>query len=145
MHPGRTVYNSSAEIAAAAEPRTPETDGEVIASAAGWAAEKAGAQAILAATMTGGTAYAVARNRPAVPVVAISPNPQSARQMALVWGVHPIEVESDRSFEELSVTAAEVARRRLEVPDGGRIVLIAGIPSGVRGGTNTMKMIKVGK
>lgn len=135
---------AGSEIAAAAEPRVPETDAEVIAASAAWAAEKAGAEAILAATMTGGTAYGVARNRPQVPVVAISPNAQSACQMALVWGVHPILVDKDRSFEELSETAAEVARARLDISEGGRIVLIAGIPSGIRGGTNTMKLIKVG-
>ncbi len=131
------------EIDAAADPASPESDAEVIAASAAWSAEEAGAEAILASTMTGGTAYGVARHRPAVPIIAISPNAQSAQQMALVWGLVPVLVERDHSFEELSARAAEVARSQLDVSAGGRIVLIAGMPSGVKGGTNTMKLIKV--
>ncbi|NNU16001.1 pyruvate kinase [Parvularcula sp. ZS-1/3] len=132
------------EIAAAADPRPPSTDAEVIAASGAWAADKAGADAILAATMSGGTAYAVARNRPGVPVVAITPNARSARQLALIWGVYPVKVAEDKSFEELSDKAAEVARERLQLSDDGRIVLIAGVPKGIKGGTNTLKLIKVG-
>ncbi|MEM9837963.1 MAG: pyruvate kinase [Pseudomonadota bacterium] len=135
---------SAAEIAAAAERITPESDAEVVAASAAWAAEKAGTSGILAATLSGGTAYAVARNRPAVPVVAITANPVSARQLALVWGVYPVSVEHDASFEELSQNAARVAREQLDVSDDDRIILIAGQPSGVKGGTNTMKLIRVG-
>ncbi|NRA30927.1 MAG: pyruvate kinase [Parvularculaceae bacterium] len=135
---------AATEIAAAAEKSEPGTDAEVIAASAAWAAEQAGAAAILAATLSGGTAYAVARNRPSMPVLAITPNPVSARQLALTWGVHPIPVEKDSSFEDLAKNAARVAQDKLDVADDARIVLIAGQPSGVRGGTNTMKLIKVG-
>ncbi|GGY45236.1 pyruvate kinase [Parvularcula lutaonensis] len=136
---------AQAEIKAAAETRAPESDSEVIAAAAAWAAEKSGAGAIIAATLSGGTAYAVARNRPPVPILSITSNAQSARQMALAWGVKPVLTDRDESFEELSAKAASVAREQLDISDEGRVVLIAGIPSGVKGGTNTMKLIKLGK
>lgn len=136
---------SWAEIAAAADQKTPETDAEVIAASAAWAAGKAGADAIVAATSSGGTAFAVARNRPFVPVLAITPEPVSAQQLALAWGIEPVLIGEDASFEELSATAEAVARQRLGIPENGRVVLIAGIPSGIKGGTNTMKIIKVGR
>lgn len=135
---------AAAEIAAAAEHAAPHSDAEVVASAAAWSAQACGARAILAATSSGGTAYAVARNRPSVPLLAISSNRVTARQLALVWGVTPIPAEEEASFEELARNAARVAAAKLDIGSDGRIILIAGQPSGVRGGTNTMKLIKVG-
>jgi pyruvate kinase len=131
------------EIGMAAAASEPRTGAEIIAAAAAWSAEKAGVNAILAATLSGGTAYAVARRRPGVPVLAITPDAMSARQLALAWGVKPVLVEKDETFEQLSKHAANVARAELDLSKGGRVVLIAGIPSGVRGGTNTMKLIEV--
>jgi pyruvate kinase len=131
------------EIGFAAENSEPKTGAEIIAAAAAWSAEKARVSAILAATLSGGTAYAVARRRPAVPVLAITPNALSARQLALTWGIKPVLVEKDETFEKLSKQAANVARAELDLTEGGRVLLIAGIPSGVKGGTNTMRLIEV--
>jgi pyruvate kinase len=134
---------AASEISLAAQSTEPRTGAEIIAAAAAWSAEKAGVSGILAATLSGGTAYAVARRRPGVPVLAITPNEISARQLALVWGVKPVLTQKDETFEKLSKQAAEVARRELSLAEGGQVVLIAGIPSGVKGGTNTMKLIVV--
>ncbi|MCQ8185840.1 pyruvate kinase [Parvularcula maris] len=131
------------EIGFAAQTTDPKSGAEIIAAAAAWSAEKAGVSAILAATLSGGTAYAVARRRPAVPVLAITPNALSARQLALAWGIKPVLVQKDETFEELSKQAADVARTECELTEGGCVLLIAGIPSGVKGGTNTMRLIEV--
>ncbi|MEM1380193.1 MAG: pyruvate kinase [Pseudomonadota bacterium] len=135
---------SARDIAAAADLDSPQSDAEVVAFSAAWAAGESGAEAILASTLSGGTAYAVSRFRPSSPVLAITPNETTSRQLALVWGVKPILVDHDSNFEELSSSAAEVAQRELDIDEGARIVLIAGQPSGISGGTNTMKLIRVG-
>jgi len=136
---------SATEIAAAADIGEPGTDAEVVCASAAWAADRAQCRAIIAATQSGGTANAVARNRPSVPIVAVTPNEQSARQMALSWGVKELHIACDETFESLSRDATAAVKENMGLGDDDRILLVAGIPSGVKGGTNTMKIIRVGK
>jgi pyruvate kinase len=136
--------SAPAEIAAAADKVIPSSDAEVIALAAAQVAGQARCRAIVAATQSGGTAGFVARNRPGVQILGITPNPQSARQMALLWGVEPMLIDRDESFEELASHAEQIARERMDLGEGARVILVAGLPSGVKGGTNTLKIVKVG-
>jgi pyruvate kinase len=136
---------AAAEIAAAADKVSPSSDAEVIALAAAQVAGQARSCAIVAATQSGGTAGFVARNRPHVPILGITPNPQSARQMALLWGVEPVLIDKDESFEDLCDRAARIAGEHMDLSEGDRVILVAGLPSGVKGGTNTLKIVKVGE
>jgi pyruvate kinase len=128
---------------AAGEPQ-PETPASAVAISAAFAARTVHCEAIVASTNTGGTAYAIAKLRPHVPILALTPERKTARQAALAWGVTPVLTEQQPDFENMSRTAVEVAKKTLALGDDCRIVLLAGIPMGRTGGTNTLKLIRIG-
>jgi len=95
-------------------------------------------------THSGFTARLVSRYRPLVPIVAFSPEAETRRRMALIWGVLPKNIKDTHSIENL----AEVAEKRLLeeklVRRGDVIGIVAGTPMGVRGTTNFMKFHIIG-
>jgi pyruvate kinase len=128
-----------------AEPQSelvPATAG-AISRAACALAEDVGAVAILATTSSGGTARLVARLRPARPVVGLTARPAVRRQLTLSWGVIPATTEvfagTDAAFE---VAAAWSLEQGLAQP-GDRIVVTAGLPINVPGGTDLVRVIEV--
>ena len=120
------------------------TPAAAVAMSAASTADSAHCAAVVASTNTGGTAYAIAKLRPAVPIIVLTPNERTARQAALVWGTTPVLVPEQPDFEALSAKAAEAARDALSLGEDDRVVLLAGIPTGVTGGTNTLKLIRIG-
>jgi pyruvate kinase len=157
-HPEAAVAIMSRIIRAAAEDPTyfeeiealtePDMEGHsnaaAIATAASFAAEVTEAKAIVASTNTGGTAYAIARLRPETPILAFSPEAKTVRQTALTWGVTPFQGEAVEDFETLTRAAARAAKTTYGLSDDDQIVLLAGIPTGRTGGTNTLKIIRIG-
>ncbi|RMF86091.1 MAG: pyruvate kinase, partial [Nitrospirae bacterium] len=105
-------------------------------------ARDVGAAAIVASTTSGATARAVARFRPPVPVVALTPSEAVARQLAVSWGVEAAVVEGLRSAEEM-FAAAERHLLRQGVEKGQRAVVTAGLPPGVPGGTNLVHVLEL--
>jgi pyruvate kinase len=95
-------------------------------------------------THSGFTARLVSRYRPLVPIVAFSPEVDTRRRMALVWGVCPRNIKNIRHIDGL----AEVAEKRLLeeklVRKGDVVGIVAGMPMGIRGTTNFMKFHVVG-
>jgi pyruvate kinase len=95
-------------------------------------------------THSGFTARLVSRYRPLVPIVAFSPEADTRRRMALIWGVCPRHIPNVRKIDGL----AEVAEKRLLeeklVRKGDVIGVVAGMPMGVRGTTNFMKFHVIG-
>jgi pyruvate kinase len=95
-------------------------------------------------THSGFTARLVSRYRPLVPIVAFSPEADTRRRMALVWGVYPRNIPDVRKIDGL----AEVAEKRLLeeklVRKGDVIGIVAGMPMGIRGTTNFMKFHVIG-
>lgn len=95
-------------------------------------------------THSGFTARLVSRYRPLVPIVAFTPEAETRRRMALIWGVLPKEIKDTHSIENL----ADVAEKRLLeerlVRKGDVIGIVAGTPMGVRGTTNFMKLHVIG-
>ncbi|MGE3143594.1 MAG: pyruvate kinase [Hyphomonadaceae bacterium] len=99
--------------------------------------------AIVAYTATGSTALRVARERPTSALIAMTPQINTARRLALAWGVRSLVTEDATQLEEM-VDAAVAAVRRLEVAaSGDRIVVIAGIPPGRAGKTNTLRIVRL--
>ncbi|MEQ1709036.1 MAG: pyruvate kinase [Terricaulis sp.] len=99
--------------------------------------------AVVAYTATGSTALRVARERPRCGVVGLTPVTETARRLTLVWGVRSV-VSPDVSNVEEMVASAEDAVRRLGVVEiGDRVVVIAGIPFGRAGKTNTIRIFRV--
>ncbi|MEA3466026.1 MAG: pyruvate kinase [Thermodesulfobacteriota bacterium] len=101
------------------------------------------AAAIVAYTQSGFTAACVSHFRPECPVIALTPNVQTYRQMNLLWGVTPVLIEPCSDIDALFVFAGnEVMQRKLAVV-GDRIIVTAGTPLWQPGSTNLLKMIEL--
>ncbi len=106
-------------------------------------AAQVGAKAILTATMSGATARMVARHRPAVPIIAATPNERTLMRLAMVWGVEPVLVDRFATTDEMVAVMVDAARRAGFVHQGERVVLTAGVPFGGKGRTNMVQVYVV--
>lgn len=106
-------------------------------------AEEVGAWAIVSATMSGSTARMIARHRPSTPIVAVSPNPETQRRLALVWGVESLPVPEFVDTESMIEVTLEALRPR-GLSDRDTIVITAGVPFGSSGATNLIQ-VRTGK
>jgi pyruvate kinase len=111
-----------------------------IASAASQVVHTIGARAIVAFTASGSTALRVARERPDSPVIGLTPMIDTARRMAVVWGVHAVVVPEIHSMGEAVTRAARVALTEGFANHGEEIVVIAGVPFGQAGTTNALRV-----
>jgi pyruvate kinase len=115
-----------------------------ISHAACTTAYEVGASAIIAVTQTGNTARMISKFRPSMPIIGCSPDEKVMRQMNMSWGVIPVLVSksehSDALFEHTVVRAAEEGLIR----DGDMAVITGGVPLGVSGTTNMLKVHLVG-
>lgn len=100
--------------------------------------------AIVAFTQSGHTARMISRFRPACPIIAITPVEKVRRQLALSWGVIPLRVDDVFTADDLFEIGERKAFESGYVQKGDLIVITAGVPIGVSGTTNTMKVNMVG-
>ncbi len=112
-----------------------------IVSAAREIAVSTDIKAICCFTQSGTTALLAARERPQVPILALTPLVRTARRLCLSWGIscHLIQGEVDR-FKQAVVSAARAARASGLADDSDQIVLIAGVPFNVPGTTNILRV-----
>lgn len=103
------------------------------------------ASAILTATASGHTARMVSRFRPKSPIIAASNSMRTVRQMALVWGVYPVFSVSADSTDAVIDEAINSAMEEGYINSGELIVITAGVPVGVAGSTNLLKVHIVGE
>jgi pyruvate kinase len=102
------------------------------------------ASAIITVTQSGHTARMIARFRPACPIIATTVNPRVQRQMNLSWGVLPYLVKVASTTDELFDMGIEKALESGLVKNGDLAVITAGVPTGISGTTNTLKVHIVG-
>ncbi|GLV48151.1 pyruvate kinase [Thermus sp. LT1-2-5] len=121
---------------------TPTTQ-DAIAQAADDIVEAVGARAIVVFTATGGSARRVARTRPQVPILALTPNPEVKRQLALVWGVLPHLAPDPQDTDDMVRIALREVKALGLAQVGERVVIAAGVPFGVRGTTNLIRVERV--
>jgi pyruvate kinase len=112
---------------------------EAVAGAACELAEHIGAAAIIAWTASGTTARLVAKHRPRRPILALSPRADTARRLALVWGVLPLVAEGGTDTDAMLAKAPSIAMAHGILRPGDKVVITAGIPMGVSGSTNVIK------
>ncbi|HUI46318.1 MAG TPA: pyruvate kinase [Nitrospirota bacterium] len=130
-------------------PRQPNSDlsgtDESVAHAACRAAEEQKARAIVTFTQSGSTALLVSKHRPPVDIIAPTPFDMVARKISLYWGVTPMILKTKRTTDNMiaSVERAMLYRRLVNLRD--LIVITAGVPIGVAGSTNMMKIHRVGE
>ncbi|HEC34371.1 MAG TPA: pyruvate kinase [Chloroflexi bacterium] len=134
---GRFLYGAERSIS--------PTVTEAISQATVEIAAEVGAKAILTATMSGTTARMVARHRPAVPIVAVTPNRCTLMRLTMVWGVTPVLVPRFATTDEMLLLMVQAAHRRGFVQKGDLVILTAGIPFGGEGCTNMLKVHVVGE
>jgi pyruvate kinase len=105
-----------------------------------WSAARTGVStAIVSATFSGATARAVARNLPAQPIVAVSPNQRVVNQLALCWGVSPLLGRHPDSFEEVLREANDLVLANGFGRPGEVVVVTAGLQTNQPGKTNLIK------
>ena len=95
-------------------------------------------------THSGFTARLVSRYRPLVPIVAFSPEAETRRRMALIWGVHPRSIPNVHKVDGLAAVAEKRLLEEKLVRNGDVIGIVAGTPMGIRGTTNFMKFHVIG-
>ena len=123
--------------------RLEATTADALAGSARQIASTISATAMVCYTSSGATARRIARERPHVPLLAMSPSPVTARRMGLLWGVHPVHSRDVSSFEEMVEKGKRMALRHNMAKGGDRIVLMAGVPFGTAGSTNVLHVVRL--
>jgi pyruvate kinase len=124
--------------------REPEsTTADAISAAARQCAHTLSAAAIVTYTTTGSTTLRAARERPDVRILCLTPKLETARRMALTWGVHPIQTDDAHNFADMVARATRVARQQHIAKPGERLVITAGVPFGTPGATNILRIAYV--
>lgn len=120
---------------------TPQpTTADAVSQGACRMAHDLSADVIVTFTSSGNTALRVSRNRPSAPILASTPSERAYRQMSLFWGVFPYFSDDIHSTDEM-VTHATRAIKDLNLADeGSRYVITAGVPFGMRGTTNLIRV-----
>jgi pyruvate kinase len=134
------MYRSLIEAAQSNEERTPP---HAVATAAADLASAIHAAAIVAYTSSGTTAARIARKRPALPTLAITPNREVLRRLCLLWGAHSVLSDDVHSYEEMVEHATELAAQEDFAHKGDLIVIVAGIPFAQAGTTNNLRVVTV--
>jgi pyruvate kinase len=123
--------------------RLEATTADALAGSARQIASTISATAMVCYTSSGATARRIARERPSVPLLAMSPSQVTARRMGLLWGVHPVHSRDVSSFEEMVEKGKRMALRHHMAKGGDRIVLMAGVPFGTAGSTNVLHVVRL--
>lgn len=102
-------------------------------------------RAIITATQTGYTARRVAKERPDTPILCVTPSEITYRRMALVWGVIPIMIPHFTTIDNLIGHIMQAASKSKLLKRGDMLIIIAGMPLGIGGQTNFLKIHMVGE
>ena len=103
-----------------------------------------GASAIITVSKSGSTSRMLSKYRPECPIISGTPSEKVLRQTNMSWGVHPIMIEEKDNTDELINHVTSVAQEKGLLQNGDLVVLTAGVPLGVSGTTNLMKVHLVG-
>ncbi|WP_337538906.1 pyruvate kinase [Suilimivivens sp.] len=101
------------------------------------------AAAIVTVTISGFTAGMIARYKPSCPIIACSVSPRTCRQLNLAWGVTPIWIARESTAEDLFDEAVHAVEKEGYIKKGDKVVLTAGVPLGVSGRTNMIRVVEV--
>ena len=119
------------------------TSPDAIVAAARQVADTVSAVAIVTFSSTGSTTLRAARERPTVPILGLTPNVNTARRLAMAWGIHSVRTRDAEAFSEMVGKATRIAKREEFAGSGENIIVVAGIPFGVPGGTNVLRIAMV--
>ncbi|WP_047028790.1 pyruvate kinase [Hoeflea sp. IMCC20628] len=120
------------------------TGADAISLAARQIAETLNLSAIVCYTSSGNTGLRAARERPNVPVIALSPVIQTARRLSVVWGLHCVVTQDATDLDDMVDRACRIAFREEFGKPGDRIIISAGVPLGTPGSTNMLRIAYIG-
>jgi pyruvate kinase len=115
---------------------------DAVSAAARIAADASKAACLVAFTATGTTALRVARERPLQPILALSTDIRTARKLALLWGTEARVTADPKDIEDMAVVSSKLSSNLGLAKTGDRIVIVAGLPFGTKGGTNLMRIAR---
>ena len=95
-------------------------------------------------TTSGATGLRAARERPAVPVIVISPVLETARRLALAWGLHCVVSDDAKDENDMVDRACRISFQEELAKPGQRIITTAGVPFGTPGSTNMLRIAFIG-
>lgn len=95
-------------------------------------------------TSSGFSTLRAARERPEAPILSLTPNVDTARRLSLVWGIHSVQTPDVQRVQEMVDRACQVALRESFAEVGDTLVIIAGMPFGIAGTTNMLRIAQVG-
>ena len=134
------MYRSIVE---ATQPGEEQTPAHAVATAAADLASVVHAAAIVAYTSSGTTAARVARKRPSLPILAITPSREVSRRLCLLWGAHSVLSEDVQNYEEMVEHATSFAHAEQFASSRDLLVVVAGIPFAQAGTTNNLRVVSV--
>jgi pyruvate kinase len=114
-----------------------------ISRAACWLAIDLQAAAVVATSSSGSTARLVARFRPPCPIIGLTDRIETQRQLSLSWGVIPQLVDAFHDTDRMFASARSWALERGLATEGDRLIITAGVPVGVSGTTNLLKVMEL--
>ena len=98
------------------------------------------AKAIISFTTSGHTARMVSKFRPQCPIIATTEDEGVMRRLALVWGVYPVKTSHVGNTDDLFTSSIASAKEKNYLENGDLVVITAGVPSGISGTTNLIKV-----
>ncbi len=103
-------------------------------------AKSLSASGIVTSTSSGHTARMVSKFRPNTPIIAATPNEKTSRQLSLSWGVYTVNCQQAGNTDDLIDNSIDASKREGFIHDGELVVITAGVPTGVSGTTNLIKV-----
>jgi pyruvate kinase len=119
------------------------TTADALAEAAKNIAATVDAVAIICFTTSGSTARRIARERPGVPLLVLTPSLQTARRLGLLWGTHAVHTRDVESFEDMVGKSKRMALRHNMAKAGDRVIVMAGVPFRTPGSTNVLHVVRI--
>ncbi|SHJ83082.1 pyruvate kinase [Anaerobranca californiensis DSM 14826] len=115
-----------------------------ISSATCNTAQSLGASAIITSTQSGYTAKMVSKYRPKCPIIAVTPDERVVRKLVLSWGVFPVLGKQTDNTDDMIAEAIKTSLEHGYIKEGDLVVITAGVPVGIAGTTNLLKVHVVG-
>lgn len=128
----------------AQRPQPEATGADAISLAARQIAETLKLSAIVTYTSSGTTGLRASRERPQVPILALSPILQTARRLSVVWGLHCVVAQDATDLDDMVNRACRIVCDEGFGKPGDRVIISAGVPLGTPGATNMLRIAYIG-
>lgn len=106
-------------------------------------AQRLGAKAIITSTQSGYTARMVAKYRPSQPIIAVTPDERVQRRLLILWGVSPLLTRIYNTTDEMIEASVQASLDAGLIRKGDTVILTGGIPVGIGGTTNFLKVHQI--